>query len=99
MFAQMLVMHLVGSPDRPEINRIGIPENFKALVDKYIMHQKVGKSVQRNTQSYPEKVIETLVQANCETGNARRSENHKEVIILFKEITVVALVMIVVQEP
>src|SRR5690349_13054583 len=43
VFAQMFVVHFVGAPDCTEINRIGVPENFEPLMDKYIVHHEIGK--------------------------------------------------------
>ncbi len=95
----MLVVHFVRAPDRPEINRIGISENFKPLMDKYIVDEEVRKPVYRNAQANPEQVIESLVQADGQTGNARRGEDDKKIVILFEEIPIVTLVVIMVQKP
>jgi hypothetical protein len=39
------MMHFVGFSKRPEINVVGIFEYFESLMNKNIMHQKIGDPV------------------------------------------------------
>ncbi len=60
MLSQVLVMHFVRSTNRFQINRIRITEHFESLVNENVMHQKIGETINRNAQSDPEKIIETV---------------------------------------
>nr|AOE05706.1 hypothetical protein [uncultured bacterium] len=51
-FPQMLVMHFVGSPDPFGIPIVCFSKHFKALVDKNIVHYKIGGSVSHNSKAY-----------------------------------------------
>lgn len=55
----MLVVHFVGTPDSSQVEVITIPEEFKALVYKYIVYREVGKAIGGDTYTYEQQVKQT----------------------------------------
>jgi len=96
MLSELLVVHFVGSADRFQINGIGIPEYPETLVNEHIVNEEVGKTVNGNAKPDPEQVVEARVEPEPEASDTGRGENDEEVIVLLKEIAIVALVMIMV---
>jgi hypothetical protein len=85
-FVEMLVMHFVCSSDSSQIPVIAVAENFKALMNKDIMYQKVTQSVYGNSNSNKKPNIVSIQNSEKyqkETGN---SEYQKECIISFERI-------------
>lgn len=60
----MLMMYLVCSADSFEIGIVGIPENFKTLVNKNIMYQEVRKSVGSDPNADPKQCIIPILHSN-----------------------------------
>lgn len=50
LFAEMFVVHFVGSTHRFSITIVGVPENLEPLVDKYIMNDKISHAVRKNAK-------------------------------------------------
>lgn len=96
MLSQMFVVHFMRPPDRPQIHRIGIPENPEPLVDKYIVYDEIRETVNGNAQPDPKQIIKILVQSDRQKQNTGCCENDEEIVVFLKKITVVALVVIVV---
>ena len=81
----MLVVHFVRPAHAFEISVVDIPENFKALVDKYIMNEKVGKPIYRNAKPDPEQKVVVVGLSDPQKGNSGDCEDEKEEIIVFKK--------------
>ena len=50
-FTKMFVVHLVRPAYGTEVDVIGLAQPLEPLMDKNVVHKKVGKPVNRNTQS------------------------------------------------
>jgi hypothetical protein len=86
LFVEMLVMHFMCSSDSSQIPVIAVAENFKALMNKDIMYQKVTQSVNGNSNPYKKTDVVSIQNSEKyqkETGN---SEYQKEGIISFERI-------------
>ncbi len=66
----------------------------KALVDKDVVYEEVGKAIEGNAQSYPEQSIEAIEQSYEEANDARNGENEEEEIIAFEEPSRLLTVMV-----
>ena len=49
------MMHFMGPADRLKIKVVGIAEKPEALMNKNIVHHKIGKAIQGNTKPHIEK--------------------------------------------
>ena len=50
LFVQVLMVHLVRPTDSTEVHVVGLAQPFEPLMNKNIVHQKIGESVYGNTQ-------------------------------------------------
>jgi hypothetical protein len=99
LFTQMFVVHLVRPAYGTEVNVIGLAQPLEPLMDKNVVHKKVGKSVNRDSKPDKQQERQRSVQAKPKAKYAGRSENEKKVIVLLKKRTWVFAVMVLVQKP
>lgn len=68
-----------------EIFIIGVSEELKTLMNKYVMHQKIGETVKGYAQTNPEQKIKTLLHSEKQSSNARESKNQKEKVVVLEK--------------
>ena len=98
-FADMFVMLFMSSSKCQKIRTFGVCKYFQPLVDKNIVHKKICHTVQHNTQSDKEHIVEILQRAKVHQGNGGQGKNHEKPIVFFQFAFVAVIVMISVQKP
>jgi hypothetical protein len=97
-FSQMLVMHFMSTANCPEIPVVAVAENFESLVNEYIVHHKIAKSVNGDSDAYVKLDVATGKDTEEHQQHAWDRKNQEEGIIFFKE-SCVPLMVIAVQDP
>lgn len=95
----MFVMDFMGSSYRFCIPVVGIPKYFKSLVNKNIVHQKIGHSVNKNSNANGQSRPKIVFSPKDYKTTANDSIKNKEKIIAFKPRLVVFFVVILMQHP
>jgi hypothetical protein len=98
MFIKVFVVHLMRPTYCTHIGIIATGKPFKALVNDYIMHQEISKTVSHDTKAYSLQPVHFIYRSEEYTQKAWYREDDKEGIILFKK-TRPFLVMVFVQVP
>jgi hypothetical protein len=99
LFAEVFVVDFVCPPDAPGIPVIGIPEHFKTLVDKDVMHQEIGNPVGKDSQADGPALPEIRVRPGHDKGHADHCVEDKKGIIALEPGIVVFPVVIFVEAP
>jgi hypothetical protein len=95
----MLVMNLMGTPYTSCIPVVGVSENLKPLMDKYIMDQEIGRTIGHDTKSDRVAIPEFTISRQNNKAHAYNSIKDKKGVISFKPGVVVFSVVILVQAP
>src|SRR5437667_12605269 len=82
----MLMMHLMRPANCFYITVIAFRKPFKALMNDYIMHQKISNAIQCDARSNAYNPPGVLHTAKHNAEPARNSENEKECIVLFNKM-------------
>jgi hypothetical protein len=98
LFPQMLVVDFVSPSDPPGIPVVGIPEDLKPLVDKNVMHQKVGDPIGQDPESYGVALPEGSG-PQIEKAHAHHRIKDEKCIVSLEPGIVVFPVMVPVQDP
>jgi len=99
VFVEVLVVHLVGPPDRTDIGIVASRKPLESLVDDHIMDNKIRKAVGHDAKAdavEPPKTggLHTIHDAQ----HAGDGKNHKKSIVLLKKARLY-LVMVFVKVP
>ncbi len=86
-------------PETDKISVFGVFKPFKALMDQYIVNQKITYSISGNATCYKKQIIETALDSKVKKNDAWNGENDKKDIITLKSMFVFWLVMICVEIP
>ena len=84
-FLKANVMCFMCSSYGSEIIIIGLPKNFKALVNEYIMYNEISKAINSDASTDPEPIIEIIFHSKKQSCNSRQGKNQKEIIVMLKE--------------
>jgi hypothetical protein len=95
----MFVVHFMGTAHTTGIPIVGISKEFKSLVDKNIVHQKIGDTVGQYAKSQWPSVPKPSVVAQEEQGHAHNGVEQEKGIVPFKPRVVVLFVMVFVERP
>lgn len=93
------MVHFMGSPQAFCIPIIRIPENFKPLVDKYVVNKKVGKAIGENSQTQGKSSPKIVIPPAQKTANAHKRIKNKKKVIAFPPATMIFLVMVPMKTP
>jgi len=74
-------------PQSPEVQVVGPGEPLKTLMDKNIMNQKVGNTIECDSDADKEHKAVTLDKTpNCKEQHGNCGKHYKKVVVLFKEM-------------
>jgi hypothetical protein len=80
---------------RPEIDVIGLVEPLEPLVDKHIMHHKIGNSIERDADADEKHKAVTFNEVpDTEEYHGHTGEHDKEVIVLFEKVWKLVVVIL-----
>lgn len=91
-------MNFVSSPDGSNISIVPVAKYFYSLVYNYIVHQKIGYSINSYAYSNVKYKVDFVNDAQIPEGCRRYSEDKGKPIILLKNI-IVRFMMVAVQKP
>ncbi len=74
-------------------------EKTKSLVDKYVVHDEVGYTVQSNARSNERQVRHMAKGSGKKQENPGQGKNQEEVIVFLKKTAFILPVMIFMQPP
>lgn len=92
------MVHFMGSSDSSEVPVVTVAHDFESLVNKNVVHQKITKSINCDTDTHEQAVIITVEHPKKHQQKTRNGENQKEQIVPFEE-TCMSLMMIPMQQP
>lgn len=84
-FSKMFVVHFMCPSYSLEVAIVGIAKKFEPLVNKNIMHYKIGKTIYGDSQPDPKQKIKICLHAKEQTRYSGKSKNEKEEIVVFKK--------------
>jgi hypothetical protein len=99
VFVQVLVVHFMRAPDGCEIAVLTVPEKPETLVNKNIMHQEIGKSINGNTKADEEQEIITVLHSDKKADDTGNGKDQEEEIVVLEESLRLLVVMVFVQNP
>src|SRR5690606_8732822 len=76
-----------------------IPKHFKALVNKNIVHKKIGNAIRKNSKPNGKYRPKAKITPSYKTTDAHQGIKNKKVIVPFPPTSVVFVVMVFVQFP
>jgi hypothetical protein len=97
-FSQVFVVYFMRPSNTSGVGVVYVSEPFKALVNKDVVHHKIGDSVGENAESDRKANPEGLVGRHQKT-HAQYGEKQEESVVALKPRFVVFLVVIFVQYP
>lgn len=93
------MVHFMGSSNAFCVPIISISEYFETLVDKNIVHKKIGKSISKNAQTNGQSSPKTEIAPTHKTAYTHHCIKNKEVIITFPPTAVIFVMMVFVNLP
>jgi hypothetical protein len=87
------------TPDSCEIPVLTVPEKAETLVNENIMHEKISKPINCNTETDPEKEIIIALHSQEQTDNTRYGKDQKEEIVVLEKSRRLFVMMVFVQYP
>jgi len=97
-FTEMFMMHFVCASDGSEIPVVAVAEDFKSLVNEYVVHHEITESVNGDADANVKLDVATGKNSKEHQQHARDGENQEESIVFFKE-TGMTLMVIAMQDP
>ena len=95
----MFVMNFVRTSQPFCVPIIGVSKKFEALVNKNIMHHKIGSAIGHNSQAYGKSCPKAFVTPKIKTGHTHNGIKNKKGIIAFKPAFVILMVVVFMQAP
>ncbi len=93
------MVHFVGAPDSSSIPIVGVPEHFETLVDKNIVHNKIGEPIGENPEPDGQSGPKSKIAPANKTTDAHQGIEQKEIVIALPPATVILMMVIFVQTP
>ncbi len=93
------MVHFMCLSQSPEIDVVGLVEPLEALVNKNIVHHKIGDAIQRDADSdVKHEAVSFHEVPDTEKYHRYTSENDEEVVVLLKKVRKL-IVVILMQVP
>jgi hypothetical protein len=83
----MLVMHFMGPPDSAYIGVIRPGKPLEPLMDDYIMHNKISKTISHYAKADGLQPVNGIDRSKKDGAKTRHRKNYKKSIVLLKETT------------
>jgi len=93
-FAGVFMVHFVCTSNGFGITVISIPEQFKPLVNEYVVDKKIGESVSENSQSNWQSIPKIKIFPRQKKTNTYGGIKKKEKIVAFPPAVVVFFVVV-----
>ena len=98
--AQVLMVHLVRASYCTEVEIVRVPQPFGALMDEYIVDEKIGCTIQRDPSGDPNAHIRnSRLGTEKEEGDRGHGEDQEEGIVPLEDAAMILLVVITMQHP
>jgi hypothetical protein len=97
-FSKMLVVHFVSTTNCSQIPVVTVTEDFKSLMNEYVMHHEITESVNGDADSNVKLDVATCKNSKEHQQHAGDGENQEEGIIFFKEPGM-TLMVVAVEDP
>ena len=97
-FSKMLVVHFMSTTNRSQIPVVTVTEDFKSLMNEYVVHHEITESVNGNADANVKLDVATGKNSKEHQQHAGDGENQEESIVFFKE-TGMTLMVIAMQDP
>ncbi len=93
------MMLLMGSSDGKQVGVLSVAQKSDALVNKYIVHKKIGHAIQGNANADIEQIIEIIFSAEIHQCDGGRGKNEEKPVVFFKRPFIAVVVMVAVEHP
>jgi hypothetical protein len=98
IFIQVFMVHFVGPPDSTYIRIVSSRKPFEALMNDYIMDNKICKPIRHYSEAHSLHPINGIDGAKENAAKAGYGKNDEEGVVLFKK-TRFFLMMVFMQVP
>jgi hypothetical protein len=95
----VLVVDFMCPSDAPGVPVIGVPEDFKALVDKDVVHQEIGDPIRQDPQANGPTLPKIRIGGGHDKRHADHGVEYEESVIAFEPGIVVFPVVVPVETP